>query len=436
MVHTDTGQTPLTSPVIPMLPAPIPSDDADRLASLHALRLLDTPAEERFDRIARLASRIFRTPIAYVALVDGDRQWFKAKCGVTVDETGREISFCGHTILGHETLIIRDTHLDDRFHDNPLVTGEPYVRFYAGHPLAGPNGKNVGTLCIADHRPRDFCEHDRQTLIELAAVVERELGLVDMIRLQEELIQARERLARELDQAARYVRALLPAPLENGPISAEWCFQPSSELGGDAFGYHWIDDDHFAAYLLDVSGHGVGPALLSVSAMETLRAGSLPGIDFRDPAAVLSGLNQTFAMSRHGYLYFTIWYGVYNRVHRTLNFSTAGHPPAVLVAPDQPACLLGEPGPIIGVDDDSEFWTKTAAIPPGSSLFVYSDGAYEVDRPDGTMARLEDWVVYLTKAARMDDHHGLPDRAYEVVLQSRGTSSLADDFALLRFRFA
>ena len=112
-----------------MLRAPIATDEQDRLADLRALRLLDTPREERFDRIVRIAAQVLDVPIAYIALVDSDRQWFKAQCGLATDETGRDISFCGHAIQQDEPLIIPDARLDPRFHDNPLVTGEPYVRF-------------------------------------------------------------------------------------------------------------------------------------------------------------------------------------------------------------------------------------------------------------------------------------------------------------------
>src|SRR4029453_2208579 len=109
-----------------MLPAPILADEDDRLADLQALRLLDTPPERRFDRIVRLAGDVLDAPIAYIALIDSDRQWFKAKCGLAADQTGRDISFCGHAIQDTKPLIVPDASIDPRFHDNPLVTGEPF----------------------------------------------------------------------------------------------------------------------------------------------------------------------------------------------------------------------------------------------------------------------------------------------------------------------
>src|SRR5260221_10690047 len=137
-----------------MIAAPIPRNDAERLKALHALGQLDTAPEERFDRITRLLTLVMRVPMAYISLVDSDRQWFKSSCGLTTSQTPRAISFCGHAILSDAPLVVPDAAEDDRFCDNPLVTGEPYIRFYAGLPLNGPGGHKVGTLCVADRRPR------------------------------------------------------------------------------------------------------------------------------------------------------------------------------------------------------------------------------------------------------------------------------------------
>jgi phosphoserine phosphatase RsbU/P len=207
-----------------MIPAPPAPDETERLTELHALEVLDTPSEERFDRIVRLATRVFDVPIAYVALVDADRQWFKARCGVQVEQTGREISFCGHTILQDEPLIIPDASRDARFRDNPLVVGPPYIRFYAGHPLKGPKGYRVGTFCLADRRPRSLSPAQLETFGHLAALAEHELQMVSLIYFQRELLETKSallasqtRLARELAEAAEYVRSLLPARLD-GPI--------------------------------------------------------------------------------------------------------------------------------------------------------------------------------------------------------------------------
>lgn len=133
-----------------MLVAPFPENEHKRLNALYALRLLDTAPEERFDSITHLAAEVFDVPIAFVSLIDRERQWMKSKVGLSVCETSREFSFCSHAILGEDAMIIPDAQQDPRFADNPLVTGDPFLRFYAGQPLRAPGGEKIGTLCIAD----------------------------------------------------------------------------------------------------------------------------------------------------------------------------------------------------------------------------------------------------------------------------------------------
>ncbi len=144
----------------PMIQPGRPVDEAERVAALRALGLLDTPSEERFDRITRRLAMTLSVPIAYVALIDSDRQWLKSKAGCMESETPRDLSFCAHTILEDEPLVVPDARLDARFEGNPMVTGEPYIRFYAGYPLATADGRNVGTLCVADQKARDVSESD------------------------------------------------------------------------------------------------------------------------------------------------------------------------------------------------------------------------------------------------------------------------------------
>jgi len=158
--------------------APLPADEPARLRALHALGILDSPAEERFDRITRLARRVFDVPIALVSLVDGDRQWFKSHQGVDLRETPREMSFCAHAIHDDRAFIIPDTLSDPRFADNPAVTGDLRVRFYAGRPVH-VGGRRVGTLCLADRRPRDLRDDDVRALDDLATLVEKELASSD-----------------------------------------------------------------------------------------------------------------------------------------------------------------------------------------------------------------------------------------------------------------
>ncbi len=162
-----------------------PDNEAHRLATLKSLNILDTEAEERFDRITRMARKLFQVPIALVSLVDENRQWFKSCFGIDATETPRDISFCGHAILGNEVFNIPDASQDTRFADNPLVTGAPNVRFYAGRPLKAPNGDKIGTLCIIDQEPRNLDDEDLIILDDLAAMVEQELSAVQQASIDE-----------------------------------------------------------------------------------------------------------------------------------------------------------------------------------------------------------------------------------------------------------
>jgi hypothetical protein len=157
------------------IPAPIPPDEIQRVAALQALGLLDTPAEERFDRLTRVAAALFDVPIALVSLVDANRQWFKSCVGTDIKESSREMSFCAYAVAEKSMLVIPDALRDDRFADNPVVSGPPYVRFYAGAPIFTSEGHCAGTLCVIDGRPRDFTDEDRDRLRDLAAIVQQEL---------------------------------------------------------------------------------------------------------------------------------------------------------------------------------------------------------------------------------------------------------------------
>lgn len=156
--------------------APLPAaQETQRLQTLQRLNILDTPPEERFDRITRLARSTFHVPIALVSLVDENRQWFKSCFGLDVRQTDRNISFCGHAIHSDALLVIENTLIDSRFHDNPLVTGHPNIRFYAGAPLHTSNGDRIGTLCLIDRKPRQLSPEERVRLRQLADIVEVEL---------------------------------------------------------------------------------------------------------------------------------------------------------------------------------------------------------------------------------------------------------------------
>jgi diguanylate cyclase (GGDEF)-like protein len=155
-------------------------EEPRRIAALHALNILDTEPEERFDRITRLAQRLFGTQMATVSLIDTDRQWFKSRQGMDDPENSRETSFCAHAILTPETTVVPDATQDERFADNPLVLDDPSIRFYAGHPVSAPGGEPLGTLCVIDDKPWEEADFDAEALRELAAMVEAEVASLSL----------------------------------------------------------------------------------------------------------------------------------------------------------------------------------------------------------------------------------------------------------------
>ncbi len=178
MYHSQ-DDTPGTSPTLADV------KESERIQELHALNILDTPPEERFDRLTRLARRLFDVPIALVSLVDEGRQWFKSHDGLDASETPRDWSFCSHAIDEGRMLVVPDALADVRFQRNPLVLGDPTIRFYAGQPIRAPGGALLGTLCVIDHRPRNFAPHDRAALVDMAGLVEREIATVRLATIDE-----------------------------------------------------------------------------------------------------------------------------------------------------------------------------------------------------------------------------------------------------------
>src|SRR6478609_4336230 len=218
-----------------MLEAPIPDDEESRLALLKACRIMYTPAEEAFDDIAHLAAELCGTEIALITLVDSDQQWFKARVGVEQTSTARDLSFCGHCINERHPMVIEDTLLDPRFADNPLVTGDPHIRFYAGVPLLIDEGSSVGALSVAGRAPRSVTPRQVSSLQRLAAQIAREL-----------------RLRRDLDRVSASSRPPGKMPKPGNIIAGRWTI--AREIGrggvGAVFEAHDITGDRVAIKVL------------------------------------------------------------------------------------------------------------------------------------------------------------------------------------------
>ena len=250
--------------------------------------------------------------------------------------------------------------------------------------------------------------------------------------------QALERLNEELSEAADYVRTILPEPITKGAIHTDWRFVPSTSLGGDAFGYHWVDEDYFALYLIDVSGHGVGAALLSVSVMNVLRSQSLPNTDFKDPEQVLGSLNVTFPGEENNDMYFTIWYGVYNRNIRELTYASGGHPPALLVtdtsADDSQITPLRTPNHVIGGMPESTYQKREHVIGEQSTLYIFSDGVYEVEKSDGSMWCFREFLDFMHQPKA--ESQSRLDRIYHYAKSLGHSEDFEDDFTIVEVVFA
>ncbi len=273
--------------------------------------------------------------------------------------------------------------------------------------------------------------------IELVARIRyHSQGYINLLQRNEAydaLFKSRQALAAELAQAAEYVISLLPPPVTEGPVRAEWRFVPSAQLGGDSLGYHWIDKEHFAMYLLDVCDHGVGPALLSVSALNVLRSQTLPNTDFRVPEKVLASLNDTFQMEHHNNLYFTIWYGVFNAASGRLTYASAGNSQAVLIANNGTVTDLTTPNMLIGGMPDVPYTSSCADIERPARLYIFSDGVYEVKKPDGQMWSIDEFKDFLVQTAAAQGSE--MDALYTYLQKLQGGSVLDDDFSMLKIRF-
>jgi len=254
------------------------------------------------------------------------------------------------------------------------------------------------------------------------------------LRSREE-VKEEERLAGDIQKAANYVKSLLPQPIETGTVTTQWRFIPSDDLGGDAFGYHWMDENRFAVYLVDVCGHGTAPALHSVSVINVIRKQSLPGVDFTRPAQVLKALNEAYLMKDHANMYFTFFYGVFDRESRTLAFASGGHPPSLLLdLGSGESQRLITPNLSIGMIPGAEFTDQEVEITPGSNLYIYSDGAYEVVLMDGEEWRLDPFLEMVAEGPQ--EGVGELDRIENSVREVMQPPEFDDDFSILVVNFS
>jgi sigma-B regulation protein RsbU (phosphoserine phosphatase) len=251
------------------------------------------------------------------------------------------------------------------------------------------------------------------------------------LQVQKHLLEA------ELAEAADYVCSVLPEPLNDSAIAIDVRFIPSRQLGGDGFDYYWLDSEHLALYLLDVSGHGLRAALPSLSVLNLLRSRSLNNIDYYHPKEVLEGLNKLFQMTPRNDKYFTIWYGVYHLPTQELVYGSAGHPPALLITPNSDgemiATSLRTRGLPIGMFAEADYTEAKIKINADSRLYVFSDGIYELDQPDGTIWGLENFTQLL-KEYQKQSQRGL-DYLIQTINRWNAQDNFDDDISIIQVNF-
>lgn len=379
-------------------------DESARLENLYSHGLIDTPFEVVFDEIASLAAKICGVPYALITILDGKRQWIKGAEGMATGEISRDISFCNYTILQDEILYIPDTRADERFANNPFVTGPLGIRVYAGAPVVSDEGYKLGTVCVLSNEPQPLTAWQLEALRQLSQVVrklfsarrkESELE-EERMRLQEALARQHEALEsayRQLSQEMEIARELqhrfLPTYKRLSTVSFDWLFRASSYLSGDLFDYFPLDQRYVCFHVSDVSGHGVSSALLAFGMQRQLSAARfdmaahiqrLNGDLRRAAADIAAQCNTRFLTLNESNLYATMVLGLIDTETGETAIVQAGHPHPLLLAPGSGNVVaIGEGGLPIGMFADVEYEASTFRMSPGTRLFLYSDGILDCE---------------------------------------------------------
>lgn len=418
-VHrTGTGRPGVESPEPEIAPhASLETDELDltdprRLAALRRVALLDTPAEEAFDRLTRLAGLILGVPIALVSLVDADRQFFKSCVGLpepwaSVRETPLSHSFCQHTVASRQPLVIDDAREHPLVRDN-LAIPDLDVIAYAGIPLITSDGHVLGSFCAIDHQPRSWSDHDLAVLTELAgsAMTTIELRTASLLleasqedrdRIDERLreTEERERASRQqrvddlLDISVRLQRGLLPNRPRTGAATKAYSFyRPGARtllVGGDFLDVLDHGEDlHFI--LADVAGHGPEAAAFAVALRAAWVALQQHVVT---PQLAIEQLNRIALLERQeDTMFVTALAGSYSAATRDLELVSAGHPGPLLLTPGHTDEIAVVPGPPLGLYDDGNWTTVSLTLPAGAAIMTYTDGLIEGRAAPGATARL------------------------------------------------
>ena len=339
----------------------------------------------------------------YLSIVAGERAGMRVELGQKPVVIGR---------VPPADLVIDDSQISRKHCRVSLVLDEVYVADLGSSNGTMVDGKRISTGLLPAGARLQIGGH----------VIEHEF------RSRKE-VEASKELDRDLENARRYVHSLIPPPITEGPIRTEWILLPSARLGGDVFGYHQLDARTFAVFLLDVSGHGTGAAMHAVSVTNILR-GSAPGVDMRDPAKVAAYVNALFQMSSHGGLYLTLWYGVYDLQTRTLRYCSAGHHPSYLVPEAGGSAIALQTGNIIiGATTAVEFTSASVEVPPGSRLYVFSDGIFEIETKGGEQWNLDHVLPLIVEPTVQGMPE--PERLLKAIRSHARRPDFDDDFTVV-----
>jgi len=385
----------------------VEADERARTDALRDLGLLDTPPEERFDRVVRLAKRLFDVPVVALNLIDDDRLYTLSAAGAEPGaSTPRDISFCPRTIDTRQPLIIADTTRDTEWADHPLVTGSPHVRFYAGAPLAAPGGEIVGALCLVDHQPRVMSMTDHALLEDLARWVESELSAdADAV------------------QATEIQRRLLPRtpPIIPGYDITGVC-RPAMHVGGDYYDWLLLDDTLVQVTVADVMGKGLPAGVITAGLRTALRVtsrfNSLTESVRRTAASMQDDFNDTGTFA-------TMFTARLRTQSGHLEYVDAGHGLAMIVPQDGPTRRLSSTDLPLGADPGETWVSHVERLEPGATLIVVSDGMLDVfPDPLDAIGAAED----LARTAASAD-----DIVDNILAMASGTP-IADDLTALVIR--
>jgi hypothetical protein len=378
-----------------------------RVAALRELALLDTPAEERFDRVVRLAQRIFDVPTVAVNLIDADRLYTKSAIGFEAgSSTPRDISFCPRTIDTRVSLVIPDARRDPDWADSPLVTGDPGVRFYAAAPLAAPGGEVVGALCLVDDAPRDLSPTDHAVLEDLARWIEVELA-ADADALQAREIQTR----------------LLPRlpPVIPGYDVAGRC-QPAHHVGGDYFDWHFLDDTLLQFTVADVMGKGLAAGVIAAGVRSALRATAR--FNTLGEAIRLTASSMQDDFDNTG-TFATLFTARLRPSQGHLEYVDAGHGLAVIVPAEGEMRQLTSRDLPLGSDLNTTWQSKETRLDPGDVLMVVSDGLLDI---------YPEREEVLEAARRLADSGRNSEQMCDRILEAAVGHDVADDLTALVIR--